>query len=91
MVKHLAFLESQLETAPHGGPYLCGSHLTAADILMSYPLLTAKARLEELEGAKSKLLLAYSRVWKYLELLESEAGYKRAKEKIEKLESSISD
>lgn len=38
--KHLAFLEKQLETS--GGDFLTGPHLTAADILMSYPLLAGK-------------------------------------------------
>lgn len=89
MVKHFAFLESQLETAPDGGPYLCGQHLTAADILMSFPLLTAKVRTRELDGAKSNLLTGYPRVWKYLERLENEEGYKRARDKIDKLEARV--
>lgn len=38
--RHLAFLEKQLETS--GGDFLTGPHLTAADILMSYPLLAGK-------------------------------------------------
>lgn len=38
--KHLAFLEKQLETS--GGGFLTGPDLTAADILMSYPLLGGK-------------------------------------------------
>ncbi|KAK5655310.1 hypothetical protein OQA88_5877 [Cercophora sp. LCS_1] len=88
LVNHLAFLESQLETAPDGGPYLCGNHLSAADILMSFPLLTTKTRLQELERVKSKLLTEYPRVWEYLKHLESEDGYKRAKEKIDKLEAN---
>lgn len=39
--RHLAFLEKQLETS--GGDFLTGPHLTAADILMSYPLLAGKS------------------------------------------------
>lgn len=39
--KHLAFLEKQLETS--GGDFLTGPHLTAADIMMSYPLLAGKS------------------------------------------------
>lgn len=38
--RHLAFLEQQLETS--GGDFLTGPDLTAADILMSYPLLAGK-------------------------------------------------
>lgn len=39
--KHLAFLEKQLETS--GGDFLTGPNLTAADIMMSYPLLAGKS------------------------------------------------
>lgn len=39
--KHLAFLEKQLETS--GGDFLTGPDLTAADILLSYPLLAGKS------------------------------------------------
>lgn len=39
--KHLAFLEKQLETS--GGDFLTGPDLTAADIMMSYPLLAGKS------------------------------------------------
>jgi glutathione S-transferase len=39
--KHMAFLEKQLETS--GGGFLTGADLTAADIMMSYPLLAGKA------------------------------------------------
>jgi len=41
---HYKFLESQLETSPDGGDYLCGKDLTAADILMSFPLEAGKSR-----------------------------------------------
>lgn len=35
---HYTFLEDQLKTSPDGGEFLCGKDLTAADILMSFPL-----------------------------------------------------
>lgn len=41
---HYAFLESQLKTSPDNGEYLCGKDLTAADILMSFPLEAGKSR-----------------------------------------------
>ena len=33
---HYKFLESQLETSPDGGQYLCGKDITAADFLMQF-------------------------------------------------------
>lgn len=39
--RHLAFLEKQLETS--GGDFLTGPDLTAADIIMSYPLLAGQS------------------------------------------------
>lgn len=38
---HFNFLEGQLATSPDGGKFLCGKDLTAADILMSFPLQAA--------------------------------------------------
>lgn len=35
---HLDFLESQIGSAPGNGQYICGQELTAADILMCFPL-----------------------------------------------------
>lgn len=88
MAKHFAFLESQLETAPGGGPYLCGSHLTAADILISFPLITAKGRVGELHEGKGepRFLDKYPKVWAYLRRLQEEPGYKRAEAKIKELQ-----
>lgn len=85
--KHLAFLEAQLETSPDDGAYLCGPHLTAADILMSFPLLMAKQRAGNFRAAKGEPRLAdkYPKVWAYLTRLEEEPGYKRAEAKINEL------
>ncbi|KAK1751488.1 glutathione S-transferase [Echria macrotheca] len=88
MEKHLAFLEQLLDTAPSGGPYLCGDKLTAADILMSYPLLTVRPRLQPLES-KGKLLEGYPKLWAYVDRLEKEEGYKRAMKRMEKVEGTI--
>lgn len=86
--KHLAFLESQLETSPGGGGYLCGAHLTAADILMVFPLLVAKSEMGRLSAGKGQAKLAdqYPQLWAYLRRLEEEPGYKRAAAKMEQLE-----
>jgi glutathione S-transferase len=43
------FLEDQLKTSPDGGEFLCGKNLTAADILMSFPLEAGQSRSRMLE------------------------------------------
>jgi glutathione S-transferase len=88
MAIHLAFLEAQLETSPGNGKYLCGARLTAADILISYPLIEARERVGSFSvaGKKQKLADSYPRVWAYLDRLMQEPGYKRAEARIEALE-----
>ncbi|KAK3301798.1 glutathione S-transferase [Chaetomium strumarium] len=95
MAIHLSFLESQLETSPGKGNYLCGTRLTAADILMSYPLIEARERVGSFSttssvGAKGqggkKLADSYPKVWAYLDRLVEEPGYKRAESRIEQLQ-----
>ncbi|KAJ7772015.1 hypothetical protein DFH07DRAFT_710746, partial [Mycena maculata] len=78
-VTHLGFLEAQLESAPGGGPYLCGAHLTAADILMSYPLHIAQIPQD---GRSPLNEQDYPRLWAYAELLKAENANKRAIDKI---------
>jgi glutathione S-transferase len=78
---HFAFLESQLESAPGGGPYLCGPKLTGADMLMSYPLEAGLSR--------SPLKDKYPRLVKYTELLTNEPGYKKAVDKIVEIEGKF--
>ncbi|KAL2257007.1 hypothetical protein VTK26DRAFT_783 [Humicola hyalothermophila] len=89
MCKHFGFLESQLETAPDNGPYLCGKHLSAADILLSFPLLLAKEKIGGLSAGRKEgtLVDKFPQLWAYLKRLEEEPGYKRAEAKIKELES----
>lgn len=80
--KHLGMLEAQLATS--GGRYLCGDALTAADILMSFPLMAAKDRWDAMgswEGGS--WAAAHPRVAAYVERLEAEEGYRRSVAKIE--------
>lgn len=83
---NLDFLENQLTTAPEGGPYLCGKELTAADILISFPVIAASQRvLQDKKNAnKYPLLAAYARKLQEIE------GYKRAVAKIESIEGTFS-
>jgi glutathione S-transferase len=89
MALHLSFVESQLATSPNNGRYLCGDHLTAADILMSYPLREAREKACELSPHKTdkKWSEKYPKLWAYLKRLEEEPGFKRAEAKIEELEA----
>ena len=75
---HYKFLESQLETSPQGGGFLCGPELTAADILMSFPLLAGE---KTASMSKDK----FPRVWQYVQKLHETDGYKRSVKKIEEL------
>lgn len=78
---HFDFLESQIATSPNNGEYLCGSQLTGADILMSFPLGAAKGR----SGfSKEK----YPKLWAYVERIEALDGFKKAVQKIIDVEGS---
>lgn len=66
--KHLAFLEKQLETS--GGDFLTGPNVTAADIMMSYPLLAGKSGFDGMgKFAKGTAKESFPRVYE----CESEA------------------
>lgn len=79
---HYEFLESQLETSPEAGEYLCGGAFSAADILMSFPLEAGRTR----SGMSAE---QYPRVWKYLSQLQEREAYKRAVHKIETVEGTF--
>ncbi len=69
------FLESQIASSPNEGQYLCGTELTGADIMMSFPLGAAKGRAG---FAKEK----HPKLWTYIEMVESREAYKKAVQKI---------
>ena len=75
------FLENQIATSPNGGEYLCGPELTAADILMSFPLGAARGRTGFTKEKHPKL-------WAYVDKLEATDGYKRAAQRIIDTEGS---
>lgn len=81
---HFEFLEGNLRTAvasESGKRYLCGPNLTAADILMSFPLIAAKGgRAGAIDKATYPLLV------EYIATLEGEAGYKKSIDKIIEVE-----
>ncbi|KAL1860924.1 bifunctional glutathione transferase/peroxidase [Paecilomyces lecythidis] len=79
---HFSFLEDQLKTAPDGGKFLCGKELTAADILMSFPLIAGADR-----GVFTKD--KYPELTAYTNRLQETEGYKKAVAKIEQVEGSF--
>lgn len=83
---NLAFLEDQLKTAPDGGPFLCGKDLTAADILMSFPVIAAGQRVLQDKKNQEK----YPLLTGYAKKLQEIEGYKKAVAKIEAVEGSFS-
>jgi len=75
-------LESQLETSPDGGEFLCGKTITGADILMEFPLVAG--------GTRSGMTKEdYPKLNAYIEKLHEREAYKRAGEKIEQTEGSF--
>ncbi|RHZ45319.1 glutathione S-transferase [Aspergillus thermomutatus] len=76
---HFRFLEGQLASAPEQGPFLCGSHLTAADIQMSIPVIAA-LNLAIIPRKE------YPRLDAYAGEIQNSQGYRRAVEKVEKIE-----
>lgn len=75
------FLEGQIASSPNKGNYLCGSELTGADIVMSFPLTAAKGRAGFTQQN-------YPKLWAYVNRLEANEAYKRAVQKIIDLEGS---
>lgn len=79
---HFKFLESQLATSPEGGKYLCGPHLTGADIMLSFALIAARGRAGLVEEN-------YPLLFAYVARLEEEDGYKKAVEKIVEIDGKF--
>lgn len=74
---HFSFLEEQLKTSPNSGKYLCGSDLTAADILMSFPL---EAASQGKIDAK-----AYPKLMEYIDMISKNEVNVRSVKKAEEL------
>ncbi|PWY89904.1 hypothetical protein BO70DRAFT_358919 [Aspergillus heteromorphus CBS 117.55] len=77
---NLQFLEDQLKTSPNGGPYICGSELSGADIMMSFPVIAMSGRVD---------LNTFPLLAKYADKLQQEEGYKSAVRKIEEVDGKF--
>lgn len=75
------FLESQISSSPNNGKYLCGSELSGADIIMSFPLSAAKGRAKI---TKQK----YPSLCAYVDRLEEFESHGRAVQKIIDIDGS---
>ncbi|KIW84955.1 hypothetical protein Z517_00343 [Fonsecaea pedrosoi CBS 271.37] len=82
MKNHYDFLEAQLATSPDAGDYLCGKDITAADIMLSFPLEAGQTRSGFAESQ-------YPRIWGYIERLHERDAYKRAVAKIVAIEGEF--
>lgn len=84
---HFPFLEGQLKSAPgttetrRGG--LCGAKFTAADMLMSFPVIAATGR-----GLITKE--TFPEIVAFAERLKIDDGYQRAVKKIEEVDGKFS-
>jgi glutathione S-transferase len=89
--KHLTLLEGMLETSPEDGKYLCGPNLTAADILLSYALLSSKDTFDSMGGTweKGTARETFPKVFAYTELIAEEPGYKKSTDKIREIEGEF--
>ncbi|KAL6825840.1 hypothetical protein J3E69DRAFT_335151 [Trichoderma sp. SZMC 28015] len=88
--RHIKFLDQQLRTS--GGRYICCDHLTAADIILSFPLFAAQGSFDsmgEWEGGSWKT--EFPRVLEYIEQLGSEVGYKKSTETIANIEAEAGE
>lgn len=85
MKKHLGFLEQQLETS--GGDFITGPDMTAADILLSYPLLAGSTGFDSMgKWPKGTAKESYPKLFAYMERLEQQPGYKKAVEKTKEID-----
>ncbi|CAN8096614.1 unnamed protein product [Discula destructiva] len=83
--KHLGFLEQQLETS--GGDYMTGPDLTAADILLSYPLLAGATGFDGMgKWPKGTAKESFPRLFAYMARLEQQPGYQKAVEKTKEID-----
>lgn len=84
----LSFLENQLETS--GGDYLCGEHLTAADVILSFGLISARDKFKEFGKWEAPPETLFPKLYAYMDRLVALPGYKRAADKIKEIDSTFS-
>lgn len=76
LTTHYGYLESQISSSPDNGQFICGPKLTGADIMMVFPLESARSSAG-MTPAK------YPKLDTYVTCLQERAAYKRAIAKVE--------
>ncbi|KAH7203672.1 hypothetical protein DER44DRAFT_668272 [Fusarium oxysporum] len=85
---NLKMIEGHLATS--GGKYICGPQLTAADILLSFPLIAAKEDLDNFGTFENGSWKSeFPKVAEYIDLIENEEGYKKSVEKIIEIDGDL--
>ncbi|EXJ83550.1 glutathione S-transferase [Capronia coronata CBS 617.96] len=79
---HYDFLEGQLATSPDGGDFMCGKDISAADIMLSFPLEAGTSR----SGFSRE---QYPKVWAYVDRLHEREAYQRSVQKIIEIEGAF--
>lgn len=82
MKSHYDFLEGQLATSPGDGDYFCGNELTAAEIMLSFPLEAGKTRSGFTQDQ-------YPKIWALIDRIHARDAYKRAVAKIVEVEGEF--
>lgn len=70
LVTHFTYMENELSML--GGPYICSKNLTAADVIMSFPIEVAVKRM--FKGNEREFLLLVG----YVERLKARERWKKA-------------
>ena len=80
--RQLAYLETLAASPPEGGPWLCGAHLSGADIMLSFPMQGARwgKWLNEKDHPK---------LWAFVDRVEVAESFKRAAKKIEDVDGKF--
>lgn len=79
---HYDFLEQLLATSPDGGDFFCGQDLTAAEVMLSFPLEAGETRSGFTQSQ-------YPKIWAYLARIHERDAYKRATAKVEEIEGKF--
>jgi glutathione S-transferase len=84
--KHFRMLDGYLET----NPYLCGDHLTNADVVMAFGMASLKTVDMSQMGTweKGSFAETYPNVWAYAGRIEQEPAWQKSVEKIKALEGT---
>jgi glutathione S-transferase len=73
---HYKFLESQMATSPENGQFICGPKLTGADIMLVFPLESARS-------SAGMTPAMYPKLDAYVTRLQERDAYRRAIAKAE--------